>query len=889
MRALNRLLSRIFNFVFARRGDERLREEMESHLALLAEEKARAGMPSAEARRQARVQLGGADAIREQFHTEEGLPFLENCLRDLRYALRQLRKSPGFTITAVLTLALGIAVNGTIFSLVSAWLMPDLPEHDAGKVVVVSSVSPNNNENSDVHNVSAPTFNTIRTDMHVFAESAALLDGIQGSVAAPNDQPEAIQYAAITPNYFSIFGAAPQLGRGFLPGEDQPGRDHIVVLSHGLWARKFASDPAVVGKTIRLNREDYTVVGVMGSDFRLMWLTTQLWTPMTLKGTDLAPDARRNRNLIVFAQVAPGVTLPQAAAEARRLADRAATDFPDVEGRWGGSVHTLKDYLVRSFDIAPSLLVMMTAVGFVLLIACTNVSGLLLTRAAARQKELAIRASLGATRARILRQLLIEGLTLACVGGAAGIAFAWVGIRLMRSLLTFNEGIAAVPFGLDAKVLGFSVSLTVLSALLSSIAPAWRGSRANPGTDLKNEGRSATAGRGRNRFRAVLVGIEIAMALFLLTGVGLLVRGIYALNHQQLGFRTDHLLTAGLVLDAKKYPDAPAQLRFVRDLLTPLHEISGVEDAAVTVNLPSTGAGHFPLHIQGIADPAPIQLPSTEHVAVTPEFFSAAGIALMRGRTFTGHDDGNAPRVVVVNQKFAEHFLGSGEAVGRLLKLDIPGETPPWELIVGVVSNVKSYSEETRVDPMVYEAFAQRPSGGFSIMIRSAAEPDGLVPVLRRVVTALDPDLPLLNVMNMEKVIQLQHNGDPVFEEILTTFAVLALGLAAVGIYGLIAYSVRQRTQEFGIRLALGAKQSDIAGMILREGLKITSLAAAFGLLLALPLGRLFDSMFPGIEFVAPAVYPAVLAATILVALAATYGPARRAMKIDPTTALRNE
>jgi putative ABC transport system permease protein len=274
---------------------------------------------------------------------------------------------------------------------------------------------------------------------------------------------------------------------------------------------------------------------------------------------------------------------------------------------------------------------------------------------------------------------------------------------------------------------------------------------------------------------------------------------------------------------------------------------------------------------------------------VTPEFFAAAGIPVMRGRTFIDRDDANAPRVVVVNQKFAERYLNGEDAVGRLVKLDVEGETPVWEQIVGVTADVKSYSQETRVDPMVYEAFAQRPSGLISVMMRSSADPDSMIPALRRMVASLDPDLPLVNVMNMEKLVEGQRNGEPVFVKILSTFAVLALGLAAVGIYGLIAYSVRQRTQEFGIRLALGAKQSDISRMILREGFKITAIAAVCGLLLALPLGRLFDSMFPGVEFVAPAVYPAVLAATLLVALAATYGPARRATKVDPTTALRSE
>lgn len=865
---------------------ESIREHIDEKIADLIDE----GMMREDAERLARREFGNVTLIEERSREVwQWLP-VESIAADVRFALRQLIKSPGFTITAVLTLALGIAVNGTVFSIVSAWLMPTLPERNADKVVVVSAVNPYDNFVPDVHEVSSPTYASLLADRQVFAEAAAEHDDLPGTLGGEQEQPEAIHYAAVTPNYFSIFGAAPLLGRGFLPGEEQPGRNHVVVLSHALWERRFGSDPGIVGRTIRLNRNDYTVIGVMGADFRLMWLSPQLWMPLTFTATDFAPDARRFRDLMVFAQLSPGITLAQANAEARRLASRAATDYPDIEGRCGASVRTLKDYLVHSFNIAQSLAVMMTAVGFVLLIACANISGLLLTRAAGRQKELAIRASLGASRWRIVRQLFLEGLTIALIGGGAGLVLTWSGIRLMRSLLTFNEGIAAVPLTLDGKVLGFAAGLTLISAVLASIAPAWKASRTEISTDLKSEGRAATAGRGRNRLRALLVGGEIAMALFLLTGTGLLIRGIYALDHQKLGFRTDHLLTAGLVLDFR-YPDAAAHERFVRELLRRLHEIAGVEYAAVTLNLPSGGAEQVKLHIQGVTEPRLSQQRITEHVTVTPEFFAAAGIAALHGRTFTDQDNANTPRVVVVNQRFVERYIADGDAVGRLVKMEVNDGTPPvWERIVGVVSNIKSYSEETRIDPLVYEPFEQRPTAGmFSVMLRGEAAPENMIPSLRHAVAALDPELPLLNVMSMEKVIDKQHNGNPVFVKILGTFAGLALALAAIGIYGLIAYSARQRTQEFGIRLALGAQQSDISRMILREGLKITLIASSIGLLMALPLGRLFASMFPGLQFTSPGIYPAVGVVMILVALAATYGPARRAMKVDPTTALRSE
>lgn len=879
-----------FQRVFRRRHlYNDLSEEVREHIEEKTEQLMRVeNLPRTEAQQAARRAFGNVTLLQEHSREVWQWPKLESISADARFALRQLVKSPGFTATATLTLGLGIAVNGTMFSLVSAFLMPKLPGRDAKKVVVVSAIKPNDNFLPDVHAISAPNYLKLLADTRVFAEAAAANDGITGSLAG-QEQPEAIHYAAVTPNYFSIFGAAPELGRGFVASEDQPGRNHVVVLSHGLWARRFGSDSGILGRTIRLNRQDYTVIGVMGSGFRLLEFTPQLWTPLALTAVDVAPDARKNRDLFVFARLAPGVTLKQARAEAQRLANRAAADYPVLEGRWGGSVRTLSDYLVHSFGIAQALAVLMTTVGFVLLIACVNVAGLLLTRAAGRQKELAIRASLGASRWRIVRQLFIEGMAIALIGGGAGLGLTWAGIRVLRSMLTFNEAIASVPLSLDGRVLAFAAAVTLVAAVLSSLAPAMKASRIDINTDLRCEGRAATAGRTQNRLRAVLVGGEIAMALFLLVGTGLLIRGIYSLEHQRLGFREDHLLTAGMVLDKMRYPDAGKQLLFVRELLPRLKEIAGVEDAAVTVDLPATGAGSVPVHIQGVAEPVASQQRTAEHVAVTPEFFAAAGISALRGRTFTEHDDGNAPRVVMVNQEFVHRYMSGGDPVGRQVKVDVGDEPAAWEPIVGVVADVKSYSEETRVDPLVYEAFAQRPAAGFSVMLRGQAAPDSMIPTLRQAVAAVDPELPLLNVMSMKGVIETQRNGDPTFMEIMSSFAALTLALAAIGIYGLIAYAVRQRTQEFGIRLALGAEGSDIFWMILRQGLKIALIGSAIGLTLAGPLPRLFDSMFEGIHFGAPSVYLVVLAIILMVAAFAAWIPARRASHVDPTAALRND
>ncbi len=892
-----------FRNLFTRRQRySELSESIREHLDEKAAEFESQGMSPEQARFAARREFGNVTSIEERSREVWQWPRVESVWADVKYALRQLVKAPGFAVTAVLTLALGIAVNATMFSLVSAFLMPRLPGRDPQNVVVVSSVNPNQSYHPDVYVVSAPNYAAWRADTRVFAEMAADNDDNPGSLggeaatsssagspATSHEAPEAVRYAAISTNYFALFGVSPMLGRTFIPGEDAPGRNHVAILSYGLWKRRYLGDAAVVGRTVRLNREDYTVVGVMGSDFRLLGYTPQLWTPLTLTAAELAPAARKNRYLFLFARLAPGVTLAQARAQMEAQARQAQQDFPDTERRWGASVRTLSDYLVYEFDIRNSLYVIMTMVGFVLLIACANVAGLLLARGAARQKELAIRVSLGASRARVARQLLTEGSVIALAGGAAGLLLTIFGIHLLRAALTFNVAISSVPVSLDRRVLLFALCISLASAVLSSLAPALRASHSHIDTDLRSESRTSSAGRSRSRLRAVLVGGEIAMALLLLTGTGLIIRSFYALEHQKLGFRHDHLLTAGLVLDHARYGDPAQQRIFLRDLMPRLEQIPGVESAAVGSDLPATGASSIAIRIEGEAALPGNEQRSARDVQVTPDYFSAAGIPLLRGRMLTAADDDKAPPVVLVNQEFARQYLQNRNPVGSEIQLDNEAAKPVWSRIVGVVSDVKYYSEQTRVEPEVYQPFVQRPVAAFSLMLRTGTDPNSLIPALRRAVSGLDPDLPLLQVMSMDGVLEVQQNGDPVFSRMLAIFALLALILAAIGVYGLIAYSVTQRTHEIGIRLALGARSADISWMILREGLKVGVIGSAIGLAMAAPLPRLFESMFVGIPFGAPDVYAVVLAAMVTVAVAATYAPARRAAHVDPTTALRSE
>jgi len=812
---------------------------------------------------------------------------MESFAKDLRLALRMLVKRPGFTAVAVLTLALGIAVNATIFSLVSAFLLRRPPVHDATRVVAISSVNPNPVFLPDAYPVSAPNYLAWSNGNHVFSQMAAV-DPFRTVSLTEQGQPEALLSGAVTPNYFSVLGAAPQLGRAFSEGEDQPGHDHVVILSHDLWERRFGSDPAIVGRAIRVNRENYTVAGVMPANFRMLGFTEKLWTPLVLGAADQTEAARKDHSLYLFARLKPGVTLDQARAELATLARRTEKDFPETEKGWGAMVRTLPDFLVYNFSIRNGLAVMMTAVCFVLLIACSNVAGLLLARAAGRRKELAIRISLGASRRSIMQQLLTEGLLLALLGGGAGLLLSYWGIQFVRSNMNFNDAISAVPLSLDSNVLLFTGAVSLVSAVLCGLTPALKASRTDINANLKDESRAASAGRSHHRLRTVLVTAEIALALLLLVGTGLLIRGIYLLTHQNLGFPPDHLLTAAVTLDKTRYKESSQQARFVADLLPRLQQTPGVEAGAISSDLPANGPGSVTFLVKGAPEPEK-QRPTTLDVVVTADYFRTAGIPLLRGRTFAETDNAGAPRVVVVSQEFVHRFLKDQEPLGKQIRLDVVGATPEWSEIVGVAANVKTFFEGVREDPAVYEAFLQRPVNSLSLMLRTNSDPVAFTSAMRNAVAQVDADLPLDRVMSMPALIERQEHGDSFFAQVLGSFAILALLLSAIGIYGLIAYSVGQRTHEIGIRMALGAGSADVLRMVLREGMKMAAIGGAIGLAMALPLPKVFEAMFYDLRFREPGLYFVVPMTIFIVTLLATYIPARRATRVDPMAALHQE
>lgn len=889
---------RLVSFFRRAKLEEDLDAELTAHLELAIEDNLARGMPAEESRRQALIRFGGRQQAREQHREARGLPVLDILLQDLRFAVRQLLKSPGFTAAAVLTLALGIAVNATMFSMVSAFLLRRPPGRDPERVAVVSSVSPAPGFHADAQPVSAPNYLAWRGANHVFEDMAAADEDRTVSFSPQSSttgrsgaagEPETLRSAAVSPNYFSVLSVSPEFGRVFEAGEDQPGREHVVILSWDLWQRRFASDASVIGRVVHLNRENYTVVGVMPASFRLLGYTAQVWTPLVLNAADQTAAARKDRSLLLIARLKGGATLEQARAEFATLAGRAVESFPDTETGWSAEVRSLPDFLIYNFEIRNGLAVLMTTVGFVLLIACANVAGLLLARGSERRKELAIRIALGAGRLRIVRQLLTEGLLIALLGGGTGLLLSYWGVSFVRANLTFNEAISAVPLSLDWNVVLFALAVSCVCAALCGIAPALNASRTDINASLKNESRAASASRSHTRLRTAMVTGETALALFLLVGAGLLFKGIFVVEHQNLGFRPDHLLTAGIILDNAKYKNTSQKTEFVQELMARLQHIPSAQAVAFASDLPAAGAGTVTLQIKGQPELPGDQRLSARDAVVSAGYFQTAGIPLLRGRTFTENDSVGAPRVVLVNQEFVHRHLHDQEVLGKQIRLDVSGVALEWSEIVGIVDNVKTYSEETRDDPEVYEPFFQRPVSSFSLMLRTSSDPSSVAPALRETVAQIDSELPLASVMSMPALIERQKGGDPFLIRVLGGFAVLALILAAIGIYGLIAYSVGQRTHEIGIRMALGARGPHVLRIVLWQGMKMAAAGAALGLLLALPLPKVFDAMFYGIHLREPRLYVIVPAAILAVAMLATYIPARRATRVDPLVALHQE
>ena len=803
---------------------------------------------------------------------------MDSLLRDLRYALRTLRKTPGFTFFAVLTLALGIGATSTIFSVVNTVLLSPLPYRDAERIVAVYEFSAR--DGVDGFPVSPANFLDWRRDAQSFASIAASR-GQSMNFTGRGTVPERIFGARVTASYFEVLGLQPRLGRAFTAEEDAPNGPRAVVLSDALWRRRFSADPKVIGQTITLNNEPYTVVGIAPSTLRLPSAETEFWLPFGFGPQDA--ENRGAHSLGVVARLKPGVTVEQAGTEMKAIAARIEQAFPEVQGGFTTLVRPLSEDIVG--DARTPLLVLAGAVGFVLLICCANVANLMLARAAGRQKEIAIRSAIGAGRRDIVRQLLAESVVLAVVGGLAGLLLATWGIDLLVAL-----GPRELPrlgeLTVDGRVVGFALAASLLTGIVFGVAPALQASRADLNDTLKDGTKGSSAGPGRARARQALLVAEVAISLTLLVGAGLMIKSMARLRDVDPGFDAANLVVGSVSLPDAKYDTPVKRVAFYQQVLERLQNTPGVERAAFVANLPLSGA----LAMSGywIEGKTPrndnTQVPVASVYSVVGDYWGAMGIPLKRGRLLTQADREGAQRVAVVNEALVREHFGGEDPIGKRFLFDPNGEE--YFEIVGVVGDVVHRGLGEAKPPQLYTPYAQTAFGGLTAVVRGR-NAGQLAGALRREVRAVDADQPVARLRTMEEVIA-EGIARPRFITILLgAFAGVALTLAVVGIYGVVAYSVAQRTQEFGIRMALGADAGRVLREVVGQAAKVTAIGVAIGVGAALFLSRALTTLLFQVGATDPTTYAAIAAVLLGATVVASWIPARRATRVTPLSALR--
>jgi putative ABC transport system permease protein len=806
--------------------------------------------------------------------------------QDLSFAARTLWKTPGFTAVAVLAVALGVGANTTIFSVVNALLLRPFAYETTERVVMVweRGVDQVNNRNS----VAPANYMDWRDQTQVFEELAAYSP--QHFSLTEGEQPERVAGSRVTPSLFRVLAARAERGRTFTEEEGRPGADGVVLIKRSLWQRRFGSDPDIVGKSVRIDGRPRTVVGVMPEAFEFPLNESEVWAPLAF-----GPDDARNRGshyLQVAGLLRPGVTVAQADAEVRAVAERARELYPDTNGGRTAFAESLTDSFTRGPK--PYLIVLLGAVGFVLLIACANVANLLLVRASARQRELAVRTALGATRWRLIRQLLTESLLLALVGGAAGLLFSVWGVDLISKGMppTFTKYIPGWRhMGIDKTVLLFTLGASVLTGILFGIVPAFQATRTNLNEALKEGGqKGASGGARRNLMRSLLVVAEVALSLVLLAGAGLMVRSFYEMMSADVGLRPDGVLTLKLSLPRAGYAEDAQRASFYEQLVSRVRALPGVASAAAINFVPMDRSGNMSsqFSVDGRPAPPPDRRPHADHNVVTPGYFEAVGTPILRGRAFDERDDERAPKVCIVNAVLARHMFPGEEPVGRRIR--ISDDDGPVE-IVGVAADVKNEDMEQEAEWAFYFPHRQEPWGTMALVVRAGegATAAGLVPAVRGEVKALDASLPVYNVRTMRDVVDEAVSPKRLTMFLLAFFAVGALVLAAVGLYAVMSYAVAQRRHEIGIRLALGAQGRDILRLVLSQGLVLTLVGLALGLAGALAVTRVMASILYGVSATDPLVFGGVALVLAAAALLACFIPARRATKVDPMIALRYE
>jgi putative ABC transport system permease protein len=800
---------------------------------------------------------------------------------DLRYGVRVLLKSPSFSVVAVLALALGIGANSAIFSVVNALLIRPLPYGDSAHLVKVNNFESRSNSDSAV---SPPGFVDYRDQSHAFESVSATYLGNTAMNFSADGEPERLTGGRVSANFFTTLNVQPLLGRVFVEEEDQPGKNRVVVLSHGLWSRRFGGDREVVGKDITLNGQSFTVIGVMPAGFQ--WKSDDLWRPLALAPESFAPDQRGSEYLSVIARLKSDTTIEQAQAEMDTIANNIRENNPTFyagDQGWGVRVTSLHDEVIGS--IKPTLLILLGAVGLVLIIACANVANLLLARAAARQKEITIRTALGARRFQLIRQLLTESMLLSLVGGGLGLLLAVWGVDVLVAA-GGNSIPRAQEIGIDARVLGFTLVVSLLTALLFGVIPAIQASKTDLQVALKEGGRGSTA--TRHRLRAALVVADVALSLVLLIGAGLLIKSFGRLQDVSPGFQAQGLLTMQVSLPAFKYREANQIRAFYEATLEGIKAIPGVQSAGAVSDLPLSGSIHSgSFNIEG-RPPAPGEDELHADIrSATPAYFETMHIPLLKGRFFTEQDTREARPVAIIDETLAQHYFPGEDPLGK--RVEFQQGKPIWREIVGVVGRVKHKALDVEFKDKLYSPHAQVSYSTMFLVVRTANDPLSLVSAVRGSIKAVDRDQPVYKVTAMEQLVADSLGQRRLSVMLFGLFAAVAMVLAAVGLYGVISYSVTQRTNEIGIRMALGAERSDIFKMIIGQGLALTLAGVGLGLAGALALTRVMSSLLFDVTPTDPVTFALVPLLLAGAALAACVVPARRAIRVDPMVALRYE
>jgi predicted permease len=820
---------------------------------------------------------------------------MEALWQDLRYGWRMLRRSPGFTAVAVLTLAVGIGANAAIFSIINTVLLRPLPFPDSNRIVLLWDTDANRKISRGT--VSVAEFLDWRDQNHAFEELSAWRTWFYNLTGT--GEPEQVWGVHASGNFFRLLGVSPILGRDFLPEEEQPGHEQAAIISYGLWQRRYAGDRAVVGKSILVDDKPYTVVGVLPQGFSLFGTSRQLdlWMPFAFTRAQLD---RESHSVIAFGRLRRDVTLPQAQAEMETIIARLKKAYPTVDPDNGVRVVRFRDDQSRA--LKPALLVLLGAVGFVLLIACANVSNLMLARAAFREREIAVRATLGASRRRILRQLLTESVLLALIGGALGVLIAFGGIHLLRIAFPPEGGYGEIPradwIGVDGAVLGFSLLVSVLTGIIFGFAPAIQISRSELFESLKEGSRGSTGGRRSQFVRSTLVVAEITLSLILLVGAGLLMRSFYLLMSEDLGFDPSNTLTMQIWLPESHYAPGAPVINFYQQTIDRVGAQPGVKSASAVNFLPLSGWGDYcNFDIAGKAPPRANE-PFTGQYRVTDwRYLHTMGIPLKEGRDFSASDGPDAQGVVLINEALARRYWEHESPVGQQIRLHFPETRSPWQpvardtwlTVVGVVQDVREWEWGEEKVAQLYLPYTQNPSRIMRLVVRSSGDPSALTSAVRHAIESVDPNQPATEIRTMNEFLTAAVAQRRLSMLLLGGFAAIATILAAIGIYGVMAYAVTQRSHEIGIRMALGAEPADVLRMVVLDGMRLAVIGLFLGIVGSTLGVRYLESQLYGVKATDPATFVGVVLLLAAVAVAACYFPARRATKVDPLTALRYE